>query len=249
MRREPKTKKHEVARTLEGAILDGRIGLGTRLTELKLASELGVAQSSIREALQELESLGLVVKYPNRGSYVINLLPVDLIHIYQVRTELEPLAWFLAAAQMKQETMDELQSYMDGMRTAAQKRDYRTYSSLDYRFHCLIWESQNNPYLAKTLKALCPPLFAHELVHLYSSTNLGLNRAVRQHERLLAILHVGDPSLVLKVVRRMMRKFLRQDLTSVAADHLNPEEPKPFEAETPLVVQPVGTTEKTDRET
>ena len=148
---------------------------------------------------------------------------------------------------MKQETMEALQFYVNGMRNAAQKRDYRTYSSLDYQFHCLIWESQNNPYLAKSLKALCPPLFAHELVHLYSSTNLGLDRAVRQHERLLAILQLGDPCLVSKVVRRMMRKFLRQDLMGVATEHLNAEEANSFGAEPSSVVQTVGTIENVDK--
>lgn len=213
MQKEPRTKRHEVARTLEGAILDGRIKPGARLTELKLASELGVSQASVREALQELESFGLVVKFPNRGSYVIDLHPMDLIHIYQVRSELEPLAWFLAAAQMKQQTLDRLRSCVEEMRDAARKRDYRAYSSLDYRFHCLIWESQDNRYLEKSLKALCPPLFAHDLVHLYSNSSSSLDRALRQHERLLAVLQMGDPSLVLRVARRMMRRFLGQDLT------------------------------------
>ena len=98
--------------------------------------------------MQELESFGLVVKFPNRGSYVIDLHPMDLIHIYQVRSELEPLAWFLAAAQMKQQTLDRLRSCVEEMRDAARKRDYRAYSSLDYRFHCLIWES---PLLGETV--------------------------------------------------------------------------------------------------
>jgi DNA-binding GntR family transcriptional regulator len=140
---------------------------------------------------------------------------MDLIHIYQVRGELEPLAWFLAAAQMNQQTLDELRRLMEDMRDAARKGDYRTYSSLDYRFHCTIWESQGNRYLEKSLKALCPPIFAHDLVHHCSYSGSGLGRALRQHERLLAVLQMGDPSLVLNVVRRMMRKFLRQDLTEL----------------------------------
>lgn len=237
MRREAKTKRHKLARRLEGAILDGGIRPGARLTELKLASEFGVSQASVREALQELESLGLVVKYPNRGSYVIDLQPMDFIHIYQVRNELEPLAWFLAAAQMKQQTLDMLQSCVEEMRDAARRCDYRAYSSLDYRFHSLIWESQANRHLEKSLKALCPPLFAHDLVYRYSHTSSGLDRALRQHERLLAVLQVGDPALVLRVVRRMMHRFLRQDLTEFGTHTLDSEKANQSGAKEPPPVK------------
>lgn len=237
MRREPETKRHEVARTLEAAILDGRIKPSTRMTELKLAAELGVSQASVREALQELESLGLVVKYPNRGSYVINLQPMDLIHIYQVRGELEPLAWFLAAAQMNQQTLDVLRSCVEDMRNAVRNGDYRAYSSLDYRFHSTIWESQGNRYLEKSLKALCLPLFAHDLVHHCAYTSPGLDRALRQHERLLAVLQMGDPSLVLNVVRRMMRKFLRQDLTGVGVHQWDSKKANQSGEEEPFTCQ------------
>src|SRR5215471_14981927 len=92
MRRTSKTKRHEVARRLEEAILAGELRPGARLHEMKLASQLNVSQASVREALQELEGLGWVTKYPNRGSFVMNLTNQELIQIYQVRRQLEPLA-------------------------------------------------------------------------------------------------------------------------------------------------------------
>ncbi len=207
------TKRLEVARQLENQILTGHLKPGTRLKELRLASELGVSQASIREALQHLESRGLIVKYPNRGSFVLNLEASDLVHIYQVRSELEPLACALAAEQIRQETIDMLQSCIDEMEAAADRRDYLAYSDADLRFHRLIWQSQPNRYLEKSLTSICLPLFANDLLRRYPGAYLNFAGAGRQHRRILAVLKTRDASLVKKVATRLMRQFLRQDLT------------------------------------
>lgn len=211
-----RTKRIEVARLLEDAILTGRLTPGTRLRELKLAAEFGVSQASIREALQHLESLGLVVKYPNRGSFVINLNADDVAHIYQVRRVLEPLACALAAMHLRQETLDHLEKCIQAMEAAADRRDYRSYLNADREFHRIIWESQPNPWLLRALKNLCLPLFANDLILRYSTAYIDYDRAAREHRRIVSVLRTRDAELVRNVVDRMMRRFLREDLADYA---------------------------------
>ncbi|MEW5978424.1 MAG: GntR family transcriptional regulator [Acidobacteriota bacterium] len=210
-----RTKRHEVARLLERQILTGRFAPGSKLTELRLAAELKVSQASLREALQELEGLGLVVKYPNKGTFVINLDELDLAHIYQVRRELEPLACSLAAGQMSRQKLDALRLCLQQMRAAAADRDHQSYLNADFRFHSLIWESQQNEYLVKLLKEICLPLFANDLIRRHSNAFTDFSLAIRQHERILRSLQTGDSHLVSKVVRRLMVRFLRQDLSDL----------------------------------
>jgi len=212
MARQYKTQRFEVARLLERAILEGLIRPGIKLPELLLSRELGVSQASVREALQHLESAGLVVKYPNRGSYVIALTPEDLVAIYQLRQELEPMACALAAERMGPESLDALQACIQEMQTAAKQHDYRAHSNADLRFHRLIWEAQPNRYLEKLLKVICLPLFANDLVRRNPTAYLNYERSTRQHTLILRALGTRDPSLVQKVVRRLTRRFLRQDL-------------------------------------
>lgn len=212
VRRLYKTQRFEVAHLLENAILEGQIKPGTRLPELVLSRQLGISQASIREALQQLESSGLVVKYPNRGSFVISLTPEDLVAIYQLRQELEPMACALAAERMSSETLDALQACILEMRQAAGKHDYRAHSSADLRFHRLIWEAQPNRYLGKLLRVICLPLFANDLVRRNPTAYLNYERSTRQHTLILRALGTRDPSLVQKLVRRLIRRFLRQDL-------------------------------------
>jgi DNA-binding GntR family transcriptional regulator len=211
-----KTKRHEVARQLENAILAGRLRPADRLPELKLASELGVSQACIREALQELEALGLVVKHPNRGSFVIDLTGDDLVHIHQVRCELEPLACAMAAVTANQAMLDELERCIEQMRTGGEKRNYQAYLDADYRFHLLIWQSQPNRYLEKALKTICLPLFAGDLVRRSSTAYLNFDRAVKQHRLIVKALRTGDSALVTKVTRRLIERFLKADLADYA---------------------------------
>jgi DNA-binding GntR family transcriptional regulator len=208
-----KTKRHEVARLLEGAILTGQLKPGARLQEMILASELGVSQACIREALLELEGLSLVIKYPNRGSFVMNLTNQDLLQIYQVRRQLEPLACALAAPQLAQEKIEALQDCIREMQTTARKRDYRAYVSADFSFHRLIWESQPNRYLEKSLKAICLPLFAGDLVRRRSTVSYNFDRGVKRHQLILSALRSGDTNLAASVMQRILDRFLRQDLS------------------------------------
>lgn len=219
-----KTKRHEVARLLERQILSRKFAPGSKLTELKLATELSVSQACVREALQELESLGLVVKHPNRGSFVIDLDELDLAHIYQVRRELEPLACALAAAQMSRQKLELLKSCLEQMRSAASRRDHHAYLNSDFRFHCLIWESQPNPYLVKLLKEICLPLFANDLIRRQSDSYTDFGVTLRQHERILKTLQTGDSALVSNVVRRQIDRFLRQDLNDLQRPRLRSDE-------------------------
>src|SRR5215813_7353352 len=85
------------------AIESGELKSGEILTELGLASKLGVAQPTIREALLELEFIGYVERTANRKARVTLLTRRSIENIYLVRTRLETLAVELIAAQTSPE--------------------------------------------------------------------------------------------------------------------------------------------------
>lgn len=223
--RRVKHKSAEVASLLQAEILNGGLKLGERLVELQLARKYKVSQGAVREALQQLERLGLVVKYPDYGSYVVNLESVDLIHIYQVRRELEPLTCALAAVSLKQSTLDLLEERVAQMRETAAKRDHEGYMTADLSFHRVIWQSQPNPLLEKILTATCLPLFAYELVQRKNKADLNFDPAVKQHEMILASIRSGDPVLVAKFIRRTIDRFLRQDIAVYSPTSGTPKTP------------------------
>ncbi|SEF59876.1 transcriptional regulator, GntR family [Actinacidiphila yanglinensis] len=81
---------------LEG-IVSGRWKPGERIVERRIAVELQVSQTPVREALRELETLRLIESAPNKGVRVRGLTAADVKESYPVRAGLEQVAAELAA--------------------------------------------------------------------------------------------------------------------------------------------------------
>ena len=67
----------------------GEYAPGDRLVETAIARELGVSQAPVREALRDLEQLGLVVHEPHRGCSVRKVSTAELREAFPVRAALE----------------------------------------------------------------------------------------------------------------------------------------------------------------
>src|ERR1051325_2007693 len=83
--------RHVVRDRLVTAILGGRHKPGEKLRQQKLADELGVAQSAVREALIELQASGLIKAIDNRGMFVNALSPEHVLEALEVRERVEGL--------------------------------------------------------------------------------------------------------------------------------------------------------------
>src|SRR4029079_1682761 len=97
------SKKSRVVTLVREAILSGRLKGGEQIVEAKLAQEFGVGQGLVREALIELEHRGFV----QRARVSVRTCPMltleDAQHIFDVRIELEPLAFPLAVRKATQQ--------------------------------------------------------------------------------------------------------------------------------------------------
>src|SRR5260370_37814390 len=109
--------KNNLAEELSKEILSGSLQPGMRIVEGKWAAKFGVAQGSIREAINILAQAGFVSKASGRSARVIHLSEGDVAHIYQLRGAIEGLAARLAAA--SQPNLKVLQAIMDAMRESA----------------------------------------------------------------------------------------------------------------------------------
>ncbi|MBN1918269.1 MAG: GntR family transcriptional regulator [Verrucomicrobia bacterium] len=77
---------------LRERILERVLQPGEALVEAKLAEDLGMSRTPIREALSQLEQEGLVTSVANKGTFVESLRPVDIAEIYDIREVIEGLA-------------------------------------------------------------------------------------------------------------------------------------------------------------
>src|SRR5829696_4588817 len=77
---------------LKEQILSGALNPGDRLVETKIAEELEISQTPVREAIRHLSGEGIVTLVPNKGPIVRSLDMTDVYEIYSLRAGLEGLA-------------------------------------------------------------------------------------------------------------------------------------------------------------
>lgn len=150
--------REKVYGAIREAILDGRLRLGQRLTEISLAKDFGVSRAIIREALQQLAHDGLVEQNAYKGSSVVSLSPEQVDEIIATRILLESEAARKAVAAMTPADVRVLQDLTRKIQEAAPDSD--SVSELDLAFHEKIWELSGNNTLRKILLQITAPLFA-----------------------------------------------------------------------------------------
>ncbi len=128
-------------------ILDGRYKPGDSLVETKLAEELGVSRTPIREAIRQLELEGLVLSIPNKGVIVQGISTQDINDIYAIRKLIEGLAARWAVDRITAQELKNLQEIQELMDYYTKKRDFEQVAKLDTKFHDTIYEASKSKIL------------------------------------------------------------------------------------------------------
>lgn len=108
---------------LRRALFAGDLEPGTPLREVALAESLGIARSTVREALGLLTTEGLVTRIPYRGVVVAALDPADVHDVITARLALEEAgvrAWPTAAPEAREAVHQALDAYAAAARSGAE---------------------------------------------------------------------------------------------------------------------------------
>lgn len=127
-----------VTESIRNLILNGDLAPGSKISQDALAARFGASRIPIREALNRLESDGLVLIKPNRGAWVAKLDLAECLEIYKIRERLEPLALSEAVAHMTDAEIDFLESLVIQM---TETQDPDTFLRLDREFHLASYKS------------------------------------------------------------------------------------------------------------
>ena len=163
---------------------------GAALREEELMRSLSLGRTPLREAVKRLALEGLVEVRPRSGTYVTAVDATDIVHIAEVRAELEPQAARLAARRMT----DELRAVAAGLdaelRAIEGTTGIEAFMRLDERVHRFVWEAAANPYLLDALARLWA--LSLRIWHLVLDRVAALPAAVHEQRALLAALVAGD---------------------------------------------------------
>lgn len=139
-------------RIVEG-IVSGRWKPGERIVERRIAVELEVSQTPVREALRELETLRLIESAPNKGARVRELSAADLEEIYPVRAGLEQIAAELAAPRLADDA-SALEPHVTALYEADRADDGEAQVRHTVAFHRELVRASGNSVLLHTWESL-----------------------------------------------------------------------------------------------
>jgi DNA-binding GntR family transcriptional regulator len=181
------------------AILDGRYPPGARIVETRVARELGTSQAPVREALRDLEALGVVETSPFRGARVRRPSAGELLEAFEVRSQLESLGARLALERITDDELDELSLYLDEMRRAARAGDPYAEATADASFHGRIVGIAANATLERVWRQLEP--FSRTYITLLVP-GTDRHRIADLHQPVLDALRNGDPDEAVAALHR-----------------------------------------------
>jgi DNA-binding GntR family transcriptional regulator len=178
---------------------------GTALREDELMRDLGLGRTPLREAVKRLALEGLVEVRPRSGTYVTHVDAPDIVHIAEVRAELEAQAARLAAERMADRHRATAAQLDAELRAIEGTVGIDAYMRLDERVHHFVWEAAGNPYLLDALERLWA--LSLRIWHLVLARVAALPAAVDQQRALLDALVAGDAARAGARMREHVQAF------------------------------------------
>ncbi len=146
--------RRQAAKVLRQAITSGRFAPGQRLVEKDLCALLGVSRPSVREALRELESEGLIDIVPNKGPSVKFLTTADAVSVYQVRAALEALAARLFVEHATDAQVKQLGAAVEQLAEAYETQEVEGILAAKQVFYDVLLEGTGNSIIHSLLRSL-----------------------------------------------------------------------------------------------
>jgi DNA-binding GntR family transcriptional regulator len=201
----------KVYRVLKTEIIKGSLKPGTKLLEGKIAKQMKVSRTPIREALRELAAEGFVKISPNQGVIVSNASIENIQEVLQIRGVLEGLAARLATKIISEEEIKELEKYQKQMEYYTNKDNSLAFSEIDAEFHELILNICGNNRLIQIRKNIS------NQAHRYRIRSLSipgrLKYSLKEHQEILEALKRKDS----EQVDRLSQKHIENVLANILA--------------------------------
>lgn len=153
-----------VYNSLRSAIIQGQRKPGSRLNQLDVATKMGVSQRTVREALTQLVSEGLVSREPYIEFRVVELSPEELAEILHMRILLEGWAIEMAAFEISQQELDRMRVLLAQMEASTGMASAPTLRGLRREFECIAMDACKKWYLKQMVLRLVDQMLPYTLI-------------------------------------------------------------------------------------
>lgn len=189
-----------VFKTLREAIITGELKPGERLMEIKLANELGVSRTPVREAIRKLELEGLVNMTARKGAEVAPINAKDLAEVLEIRRALEGLACQLACRNASEKDVENLEMINQKIAEAISCGNPEDIAMYDVEFHGTICRLSNNSRLITTINRLKEHIYRYRLEYISDLKNKSI--IVEEHKKIIQDMKGKNEKAIKKDIER-----------------------------------------------
>jgi GntR family transcriptional repressor for pyruvate dehydrogenase complex len=223
-----------VVQKIKAAIRNGELKSGDRIpSHDELCERWGISRTTIREALNRLESMGILTKYQGRGTYINDISAEKVItanhlgsildrtavlQLLEARKLVEPLIASLSAQRRTQAELLGLQKLLDELEQANQSNNHEHYSRADHEFHLFISKISKNPFLEVMMRNISAPLAVQqmEVISLKPEEQARISAESQAlHQRIFDAIRDADSQAAKEGMERHLEsieKFMKKNL-------------------------------------
>jgi DNA-binding GntR family transcriptional regulator len=198
--------REQVYKRIKEEIVLGNISPGSKVLEGRLAKQINVSRTPVREALHVLEKEGFIESFPRVGYRVRQVTHEEGMEIHEIRAVLEPLAARKAIESNDQGYLDVLEQNLRDSEAAA-RQDLGTFLKYDSEFDEIIVKACGIKTLFAVWSALRQRLNLYRIEAQHAvETRL---KSVEGHRRILECLKAKDPEGAKKAIRNHLEDSKR----------------------------------------
>jgi GntR family transcriptional repressor for pyruvate dehydrogenase complex len=225
-----------VVERIKAAIRTRDLKAGDRIpSHEELSERWGISRTTIREALNKLESLGVLAKHQGRGTYILEtrldqILPAErlgriltkegVLELLEARKLLEISIAGLAAERSRDDDLQDLRARLDDISRCLAANDHAGHSSADRRFHLSISRASHNSFLQAMMGNLQQALVTQQK-EVLSLSGEGQRRIAEQslmyHRKIYAAICARSPKRARECMQRHLasvQRFMEESLGS-----------------------------------
>lgn len=145
--------RDQVAHIIRRQILDGELQPGSQISERQISAQLEISTTPVKEALRVLQSEGLIITKPRKGSYVAKITKDTLLTLTFMRGALEGVAAYWACIYLTDEEIEKMRRALDNSGEIVKNNgSLEALISSNVEFHTILRNGCRTPYLLSMLE-------------------------------------------------------------------------------------------------
>jgi DNA-binding GntR family transcriptional regulator len=162
------TIKEQVYNVIKDNILNGHFKPGEKLQEKKIAEDLNVSRSPVREAIKELIGEGLLESIPNKSITVKKLSNKDIIDIFEFRSMIEKYSINKTISSLTEEKINRINELLKELEDTYNANDLHAYCQVDVNMHNEIIFMSENMVVYNAIKNIFSLMQPFRIISLHS---------------------------------------------------------------------------------